>query len=167
MTILEDTRQQAGKHKNIADYCEQHKVELVRQALFVGDYTLVTDQSVAIDTKKDLSELVMDVGTDKSRFLREVARAKKHGIKLIVLCEHSRNVTSLNDVAAWNNPMLNPANPRYNPRAMTGKVLMRRLIDIHINYGTEFLFCDKKHTGEMVVGLLTESKHRKEAESTS
>ena len=55
--IFEDTRQQAGKHDNIADYCRVNGIEIIRQALFVGDYVKITDQSISIDTKKDLSEL--------------------------------------------------------------------------------------------------------------
>lgn len=72
--IFEDTRQQIGKHENIAQYCKQNGIELVRQMLFVGDYTNITDQSVSVDTKKDLLELVMDVGNEKSRFYEEARR---------------------------------------------------------------------------------------------
>jgi hypothetical protein len=154
--IFEDTRQQAGKHENIAEYCKNNKIELIRQALFVGDYVKITDQSVSVDTKKDLPELVMDVGTDRSRFMREVSRARKHGIKLIVLCEHGKGITKLADVQFWENPMLNPKNKRYNPRAMSGKMLMKRMIDIHIEYGTEFLFCEKSETGAEIIRLLYE-----------
>ena len=156
--IFEDTRQQAGKHDNIADYCRVNGIEIIRQALFVGDYVKITDQSISIDTKKDLSELVMDVGTDKSRFMREIARARKYHIKLIVLCEHGDGIETLSDVQMWKNPMLIPTSKRYNPKAMTGKTLMNRLIDIHIAYGTEFLFCDKCETGRRIIDALNEKR---------
>lgn len=152
--IFEDTRQQLGKHDNIAEYCKKNDIELIRQGLFVGDYTKITDQSITIDTKKDLLELVMDLGKDKSRFWREVFRAKKHNIKLIILCEHGNGISKLSDVQFWENPMLHPNSKRYNPKAMNGKTLMRRLIDVHIAYGTEFFFCDKADTGRLVVELL-------------
>lgn len=154
--IFEDTRQQIGKHNNIANYCKNNGIELIRQTLFVGDYVKITDQSISVDTKKDLPELVMDLGTDKSRFMREVARARKYGIKLIVLCEHGENITKLIDVQAWENPMLNPDHKRYHPKAMSGKTLMKRLIDVHIQYGTEFLFCEKSETGARIIELLNE-----------
>lgn len=152
--IFEDTRQQVGKHENIAEYCKNNGIEIIRQALFVGDYVKITDQSISIDTKKDLPELVMDLGTDKSRFMREVSRARKHGIKLIVLCEHGEGITKLTDVQFWENPMLNPKSKRYKPKSMNGKTLMKRLIDVHINYGTEFLFCEKSETGARIIELL-------------
>lgn len=154
--IFEDTRQQIGKHNNIADYCSENGIELIRQALFVGDYTKITDQTISVDTKKDLSELVMDLGTDRSRFMREAARAKKYGIKLIVLCEHGENIKKLSDIQFWENPMLNKKSKRYNPKAMTGKVLMKRMIDVHIKFGTDFLFCDKSETGRLLMELLYE-----------
>lgn len=50
--IFEDTRQQMGKHENIAQYLKSRGIELIRQTLFVGDYVKITDQSVSIDTKR-------------------------------------------------------------------------------------------------------------------
>ena len=154
--IFEDTRQKEGKHDNIKDYCAEKKIEIVRQQLFVGDYTLITDQRVCIDTKKDLLELVMDLGQDKGRFMREVARAKKYGIKLIVLIEEP-GIRGISDVERWYNPLLNPKHPKHRPNAMTGKVLARRIYDVHINYGTQFLFCSPHETGAKVIELLAEA----------
>lgn len=53
MTLLCDTRQQEGKHKNIEQYCRRHKIEMVRQKLEVGDYAF-PDGKVSVDTKQDL-----------------------------------------------------------------------------------------------------------------
>lgn len=152
--IFEDTRQQLGKHTNISDCMQQHGIELIRQQLYVGDYTLIKDQSICVDTKKDLSELCTDLGTDKSRFMREVARAKRHGIHLIVLIEESEQFRTIPDVSKWDNPILNPRNKRYNPKALTGKMLVKRMINVHTNYGTDFLFCTKAETGARIVELL-------------
>lgn len=151
---FEDTRNKAGKHKNIEEYCNKNGIEIVRQSLCVGDYTLPADHSVCIDTKKDLSELVLDLGNDKSRFYREVRRAVQFGIKLIVLTEHGGKIHSIKDVGTWQNPMLNPMHPRYNPKAMTGRELMERIYRCHTAYGAEFLFCDKRSTGARIAELL-------------
>lgn len=151
--IFEDTRQQVGKHDNIADFCKSNGIELVRQGLFVGDYTKITDQRISVDTKKDLLELVMDVGKDKSRFWAEARRAKKYGVRLYVLCEHGDEITRLADVEYWDNPL-----KKRMPNAMDGRTLARRLADIHICYGTEFLFCSKSDTGRNIINIL-EGKH--------
>lgn len=153
--IFEDTRQKEGKHDNIKQYCAENCIDMIRQQLYVGDYTLITDQRVCIDTKKDLLELVMDLGSDKGRFMCEVARAKKYGIKLIVLIEQS-GISGIPDVAKWYNPLLNPKHSKHKANAMTGKMLAQRIYDVHINYGTQFLFCDPKDTGKRIMELLSE-----------
>lgn len=152
--LFEDTRNKIGKHKNIEEYCRNNGIEIVRQSLCVGDYTLPADHSVCIDTKKDLLELAMDLGNDKSRFYKEVRRAVQYGIKLIVLTEHGGKVKSIQDVAAWNNPLLNPRHPKHCANAMTGRELMERIYRCHIAYGAEFLFCDKRETGRRILELL-------------
>jgi hypothetical protein len=50
--------------------------------------------------------------------------------------------------------MLDSKSKLYRPKAMTGKTLMKRMIDIHIGYGTEFLFCEKSETGARIIELL-------------
>ena len=58
--ILEDTRQQEKKHEAKHDYFRRAGVHWSRTALYCGDYTLPVDQSVCIDTKKDIQELIGD-----------------------------------------------------------------------------------------------------------
>lgn len=53
MTLLCDTRQQEGKHRNIEQYCNRNGIEMIRQCLSVGDY-MFPDGSVSVDTKQDL-----------------------------------------------------------------------------------------------------------------
>lgn len=59
--ILEDTRQQEKKHEAKHDYFRRAGVHWNRTALYCGDYTLPADQSVCIDTKKDIQELIGDI----------------------------------------------------------------------------------------------------------
>lgn len=61
MILLSDTRQQAGKHDIKERYFRNHGIEIVRTKLYCGDYTLPADQSVCIDTKKDIQELIGDI----------------------------------------------------------------------------------------------------------
>lgn len=61
MIILEDSRQQATKHKLKHEYFKQHGVHINRSALQCGDYQLPSDGSVAVDTKKDIQELIGDI----------------------------------------------------------------------------------------------------------
>lgn len=97
--------------------CRVNGIEIIRQALFVGDYVKITDQSISIDTKKDLSELKLWMQElTKADFMREIARARKYHIKLIVLCEHGDGIETLSDVQMWKNPMLIPTSKCTNPK---------------------------------------------------
>lgn len=61
MLILEDTRQQERKHEKKHEYFRSVGVHWNRTALYCGDYTLPADQSICIDTKKDIQELIGDI----------------------------------------------------------------------------------------------------------
>lgn len=61
MLILEDTRQQEKKHELKHEYFLSVGIHWNRTALYCGDYTLPADQSICIDTKKDIQELIGDI----------------------------------------------------------------------------------------------------------
>lgn len=61
MIILEDSRQQESKHKVKHKWFLEHGVHWNRSALQCGDYQLPGDGSVAVDTKKDIQELIGDI----------------------------------------------------------------------------------------------------------
>lgn len=65
MTLIEDTRQQSGKHDKKHKYWLSKKVYWRRTALDCGDYTLSGDSSICIDTKKDIDELIGDIQVKK------------------------------------------------------------------------------------------------------
>lgn len=61
MLILEDSRQKERKHEIKHTYFHSVGCHWNRTALYCGDYTLPADQSVCIDTKKDIQELIGDI----------------------------------------------------------------------------------------------------------
>lgn len=149
MIILEDTRQQASKHKTKHDWFQENGVEIVRTKLAVGDYSLPTDQSVCIDTKYGLLELCGNVTQGHRRFIEELDLAKRLGIKLIILCEE-KNISCLEDVQFWTNPRL-----KRSPKALTGEKLYKILHTIEERHGCSFLFCRKEDSGRRIVELLS------------
>ena len=56
MVILEDTRQQVGKHDLKHDYFTSEGIEVVRTKLPFGDYAL-WGASTAVDTKANVEEI--------------------------------------------------------------------------------------------------------------
>lgn len=148
MIICEDTRQQTGKHDLKHEYFAAHGIQVVRSKLYVGDYSLLTDQRVCIDTKMGLGELVSDCGSQHARFRDELIRAQAAGIRLVILTEDPK-IRTLRQVFDWQNPQL-----VMHPKAMTGKRLYEIVRTMQLRYGAEFLFCHPNSTGRIIVELL-------------
>ena len=152
MVVVEDSRNQTGKHKNINAYLESVGVRVIRSKMIVGDYTLPADQRICIDTKKDMVEVSQNIFQDHARFRRECELAKDCGIHLVVLIED-------NTVANWDE-LLKWTNPQPNRSALTpnGERCYKVMKAMEYSYGVEFQFCNKKNTGKRILQILTEGK---------
>lgn len=149
ITLIEDTRQQAEKHKLKHDYFDKHGIKYVRSKLPIGDYALMTDMSTVIDTKKDIQEIIGNVTSQHKRFIAECDKAAEFEINLIFLIEDSK-VTCIEDLYKWYNPRL-----RVSPKATTGRTLAKILHGIEVRHGVKFLFCHPSETGKRIIEILT------------
>ena len=157
--ILEDTRQQSGKHDNIHKWCAENGITLMRTKLLCGDYTLPADQSICIDTKYGLQEVYSDlIGKDHARFVRELDAAKACGITLVILVEE-RGIHSLQDVQNWMNPRLTKWNR--TPKAMrhprppvASDQLMKIMESVSEKHGCDWQFCTRSQTGQRIYEIL-------------
>lgn len=148
-----DSREKWTQHEkpmpnSIGDWFLRHGVEYQVRKLDVGDYML-EGGSVTIDRKQNLDELAKNLTNpkDRSRFYKEIRRSKEKGLTMIILCECGGKVKSIPDVVTW----------RSEHSPVTGRVLMERIYQVHISYGVEFLFCDKRSTARKIIELLYES----------
>lgn len=154
MILLEDTRQQAGKHKNIHAYCEQQGIEIVRQALKTGDYMLSGPEyggikgDIAVDSKYGVPELASCCFQEHERFRSELEMSRKLGIQLIILTEE---VLPYGRLDYWRSPMGKDGLPKYkfNP-----ETLRKCLITMQDKYGVKFRFCDGRSTGKLLIEYL-------------
>lgn len=141
--IICDTREQ--KNQNVLAYFKKQNIPYITKKLDTGDYMDSDRMDITIDRKRNLQELCQNLCTkDDSRFWREIRRAKQSGIKMIILCEHGGKIRSIRDVADWKS--------KYT--RITGKQLMEEIYRVHIAYGVEFVFCDKRSTGRKIMELL-------------
>lgn len=147
--FVHDTRDKAGKHKNLDDYLVSQGHQIVRSKLYVGDITLLNDQRICIDLKRNLAEVVVNVTQQHERFIREIKRAQDANIKLIFLVEHGGSVKTLCDVPKWENPRL-----KVSPLAVSGERLFKIMYTMMQKYNIEWEFCDKRCTGKKVLELL-------------
>ncbi len=150
MIIVEDTRNQTGKHKAKSEYFAKQGIQVVRSKLYVGDYTRLDNQTLCIDTKKDILEIAANVcGKQHERFRAECIRAKECGIKLVVLIEEK----PLDGLQGWCSPRNRQGKPLTQVK---GETLSKALKTMSEKYGVEFVFCTKQESGAKIVELLGE-----------
>lgn len=168
MIFVHDTRDQAGKHKNVEEYLLSRGHEIVRTKLYVGDITLLHNQSVCIDLKGlGMREVYSNLVQQHDRFKAEAIRARDAHIKLIILVENDQ-VKTLDDVINWKNPRV----IEYERIALAhihGKLLQRKLPSrppvsskrlanmmrvMALKYGIEWQFCTKAEAGMRVEQIL-------------
>lgn len=152
--LVEDTRQQRGKHGLKADYFDAVGEGVVRCALPVGDYQ--RPAPVAVDTKKDIVELGVDVKTDNERFRRECERAQTLGTQLVVLVENTEGVTCLADLESWVESDKSYDKRNRSGRAVryTGKSIAKACRTMHRVYGVRFGFCAPEESGARILAIL-------------
>lgn len=149
MVLYEDTRQQAGKHRNVHRYCESKGIEIIRQALNVGDYQIAGKGDISVDTKYGVPELASNMFQEHERFRDECERAKRCGIQLIVLIEEVLPGGRLDN---WRSPIGWDGLPmhRFKP-----EILRKAMITMQETYGVKFRFCSPQETGQRIIDYLT------------
>lgn len=154
--FIHDTRDKAGKHKNVDDYLLSHGHKIIRSKLYVGDITLLMDQHICIDLKRNISELCMDVCQDHKRFRDELQRAMNAEIHLIVLVENTDGITDLSDLPRWINPR-----SAQSPLAPNGERLFKICRAMSGAYQAQFEFCHPSGAGPFVERVLISGRSRR------
>ena len=156
MILLEDTRNQPGKHKNIEAYCKQVGIEIIRTKLLVGDYMLAGDGGIkgdiACDTKMGVPEIASNVFQEHDRFRRECETAQKCGVKLIILIEENLPGGRLD---LWRSPVDRDGRPKYR---FDPSRLRKAMYTMQDKYGVAFRFCDGRSTGKELIEYLRGEK---------
>ena len=164
--IIEDTRQQAGKHEHIERWMREHGVEFAVRgsALPFGDY-MVEGSNVSIDTKQSVQELAMDLGRDHKRFVRELVRARDEGYRLVILIEEHAAYNDRSKLYEWlPRPCVScrRCNPRrkdskcsrFRCKPMQGAALAQQMDTLEKKYGVKFEFCRRRDAARRICELL-------------
>lgn len=102
--ILIDSREKPKAITKIIKCFEDNQIDYDTSKLYVGDYQSLDNPKVIVDRKQNLAEIMQNV--TQKRFRDELIRAKKAGIHLIILIEHSKDITCIDDITKWKNPRL-------------------------------------------------------------
>lgn len=149
MIIVEDTRQQAHKHDNKAQYFHSIGISTVRSKLIVGDYARLDNQTVSIDTKKDIVEIAGNIcGQQHERFRAECELARNCGIQLIVLIEE---MPPNGDLDLWQSPRTRKCKPLTQVKGATLKKAMATMTE---RYGVRFEFTTRANSPKRIIEIL-------------
>ena len=160
MIIQIDSREKAKAIQKIIEEFDRQGIKHPVSKLMVGDYMNYDNPRVIVDRKQNLTEVCSNVCKDHERFRRELVLAKENGIQLIILCEHGKDIKSLEDVIFWKNPRSEKRKKidgkwqTVNTNAMKGDVLYKILTTLEEKYGVRFEFCEKEETGKKIVEIL-------------
>lgn len=144
-----DSREKSRAIRKIINEFERQGIHHYVSKLYVGDYMNPDNPRVIVDRKQNLSEVYGNVCHQHERFVDEINRARKAGIRLIFLIEHGGKIVSLESIKDWYNPRL-----KVSPYAWNGPRLYKTLLTIKSKYGVEFEFCRKADTGQKILELL-------------
>ena len=153
MIIEMDTREKAKATEKIKAEFARRNIQFIGTKLYVGDYRSLENPKFVIDRKQNLDEIYKNLCHERSGMLtrleKEVIRAANATIKMVILCEHGKNIKCIEDVKNWDNPRL-----KKTPYAWDGNKMYREMIKFSLKYNVEFLFCDKINTGRRIIELL-------------
>jgi|TARA_E500000331_G_C16755249_1_gene497095 DNA excision repair protein ERCC-4 len=154
--VIKDTREQDGWTFTEYDKCEGMEVG----TLHTGDYTMKGfDDVVCIERKACASEIAMNLGKKKGAFNAEMERMKDYPFSFLV-CEFD-----MEDVLKYPIGSRVPNKLRSQVK-VTGKYLLKCLIEFQIWYDTKILFCGDKQNAFLVCNSifkrLNELFHTKE-----
>ena len=150
ITLIEDSRQQAGKHAVKQQYFEGEGVEILRCKLPFGDYAFPA--AIAVDTKNSMDEIAGNIGggrEEHQRFKRECIRARDAGCKLVFLIENTCGIRTVDDVHKWKNPR-----SVYSTKCIQGDRLEKAMKTMSERYGCEFQFCAPEESGARILEIL-------------
>ena len=146
MKIIEDTRNQQGKHILLNEDLTKLGHEVIRSKLYVGDYSRLDNMQICIDTKKDWIELAGNIcGKQHQRFREECKRAREAGIQLVVLVEEACGVEK------WTSPVRKNGKKICHVEPLTLSKAMKTMAE---KYGVRFIHCSKVETANMIIKIL-------------
>lgn len=173
VTIIQDTRQQENKDDHVLNWFYKKNINVIRTKLFVGDYSLLHNQSICVDRKKDLLEVAGNLCNKEEhiRFRNELIRAKDNNIKLYILIE-DEIIYNVDGVKYYQCPryksnqykVINGVNVLVHKRGekrsqVNFETLGKVMKTMEDKYGCKFVFAKREEFGKKVLELLGVGKN--------
>lgn len=137
--VIRDTREKSGW-----EFDDQYCSEVISGTLKTGDYTIAGfEDSLCIERKATVLEIAGNLGSNYKRFMKEIDRMKqfKHAY---VICEFS-----LDELLRY--PYCSGISKSLIQKIrINGYFLLSRILDIELNHGIHFIFCDNRKNAMFV-----------------
>ena len=170
--IIEDSRQQNGKHELKNEYFQKNNIRVLRSKLPFGDYALIDNMSVIVDSKKDMMEIEGNLTKQHTRFRNEIINANDMGIGLVILIEEEIQYNSLDDVAArykipkWKSTTYEMINGVKHVKHRKGQpmgnfnveTIIKAMKTMQEKYAVIFAFTTKEKCGEAIIDILVNKR---------
>jgi ERCC4-type nuclease len=150
-TVIKDTREQEGYFFSEFNTCKG----MVERKLDTGDYTIDgLEDKICIERKGCIEELAVNLGQKKHAFLDEIQRMKTFDHKFLVLEFHLEDLLKFPDDTRI---------PNKNKSSMkiTGKYILKCLMEFQIYDGIQVVFCGNKHNAFLLVSSLLKRLNEK------
>ena len=167
MTFIHDTRDKPGKHDNVDEGLKALGHKVIRTKMYVGDVTLLNDQTICIDLKQNLGEVESNLVHQHRRFRDECIRAQQAGIALVILIEDEK-IVDIDQVGGWINPRyarwkmirrahdagkrLSETVPNRPP--VNGRALRSMMLTMSERYGVTWCFTTHREAAANVMRIL-------------
>jgi len=169
--IIEDTRQQRGKHGAKHDWWQAHGVAFRERdhALPSGDYT-TEGSNVLVDTKASIDEIMGNLGAGYRRLDHECRKAADAGYRLVFVIEAGAEYSEPGALSAIPGYVCrrcatrrarkcSPCSPDQKCSArktkpFQGYQMIGRMKTLHRKYGAEFEFVDACDSAKRICELL-------------
>ncbi len=153
-TVIQDTREQEGWFFTPYDRCDGMEIGTLK----TGDYTLKGyEEVVCVERKASPSEIAQNLGKKKQTFYNEIERMRDFPFRYIVLefsasdlIDYPLSILNKEDREIWESHCQGGALPKYKRfqvvknTKITGKYLLKALLEIAIKYEVQILFADNK-----------------------
>lgn len=131
-TVIFDSREQHGWTFEPTEKC----LGMEMATLLTGDYTIKgLEDFICIERKGSVSEIATNLGKELDRFKREMERMEPVTHKYII-CEFSYS-----DIIKFPYGAGIPL-AKLKLVKMTGKIILKNLLEVQMQYGVNVLFCD-------------------------
>lgn len=170
--IIEDSRNKIGAHDLKNEYFQKNNIQVLRSKLPFGDYALMDNMSVSVDTKMSMLELENCMTKDHVRFRNEIINANNFGIGLVILIEEEIQYNSLDDVAArykipkWKSTTYEMINGVKHVKHRKGQpmgvfnveTIIKAMKTMQEKYAVIFAFTTKEKCGEAIIDILVNKR---------